>query len=777
MTDAPRNEGEFGSGIGGGTGPMPALGAVARRWLSLRSVEDPGMDDALSVLESDPVLAGPVLAWCRVRAGVSAPRVTTAHRALVLLGLPALRGAVVGVSSIVTLTPPDGSASAVDLEGFWTHALGVSAMCEHLAHTVDGIDPDNAALAGLLHDAGKLTLAHDMPGPFEQAVEASERTGRGLAFCLRDTIGMDHHTAGKRLAEAWKLPASVRDAVWLHNQPLEAMPASADRRMSGLVSLAKAWAQRTRLGWAGEPAPDRARGVATDDLRPLCAAVGVDPERLEACVGPVLAEVRSRAAAIGLGEGGARMGVERRRRGDGDDDRAPAVDPIAWSAAEASRRSNELAGRLHEIERETAQARTVLGAIASFRASVRLDDEPIEIVGAIGRSACELMGVGRVAVVWQASEREAWSLALVGTQGVPERARPVESPRDGAEVRRPADLARAHASQVLVACELGWLAKLIDHLREAGTPALIGAGATGETPGASCLVLAPVPRLTLHDGTTEPVAGVWAWALEASCRAAAARTLGEELSQTNRALASTRDELASKESLVRLGQMAAGAAHELNNPLTVIRGRAQLIGERASTPKQREDAVAIAEAAQQVSDMVTSLHLLSNPPRLKAAECDPMLVLRDAIDRARGRVPPAAQKTRVRVNGDGANASMRLDPELAAQALCEPIANAMLARPGGEVHISIESEAFSDRLKVRIMDRGRGLSVRSLTHAFDPFFSEQAAGRRAGLGLSRARSLIELMGGSIELANNPGDVGGAYAEIVLPQAAERKRAA
>lgn len=763
---------------GPAAGALPALGAVARRWLALRSVEDPGLDDALSTLESDPVLAGPVLAWCRVRSGVSAARVTTAHRALVLLGLPAVRGAVVGVSSIVTLTPREGGRSVVDLEGFWTHALGVSAMCEHLAQSVDGIDPDNAALAGLLHDTGKLTLAHDMPGPFEQAVETSERTGRGLAFSLRDTVGMDHHTAGKRLAEAWKLPGSVRDAVWLHNQPPEAMPASADRRMAGLVSLAKAWAQRTRLGWTGEPDTARARG-GTQDLRPLCAAIGVDLAGLEACIGPVLTEVRARAVAIGLGQGGARMGVERRRNGDAghDDGSTEAGDPIAWSAAEASRRSNELAGRLREIERESAQARTVLGAIASFRASVRLDDEPIEVVGAIGRSACELMGVGRVAVVWQPAEREAWLLALVGTNGVPERARPVESPRDGAEVRRPADLARAHASQVLVACELGWLAKLIEHLREAGTPALIGAGATGDTPGASCLVLAPVPRLSIQEGTTEPVAGVWAWALEASSRAAAARTLGEELAQTNRALASTREELASKESLVRLGQMAAGAAHELNNPLTVIRGRAQLIGERASTPKQRDDAIAIAEAAQQVSDMVTSLHLLSNPPRLRPAECDPMLVLRDAIDRARGRVPAAAQKTRVRVNGDGAGSSMRLDPELAAQALCEPIANAMLARPGGEVHISIESEAFSDRLKVRILDRGPGLSVRSLTHAFDPFFSEQAAGRRAGLGLSRARSLIELMGGSIELANNPGDVGGAYAEIVLPQAAERKRAA
>jgi signal transduction histidine kinase len=154
-----------------------------------------------------------------------------------------------------------------------------------------------------------------------------------------------------------------------------------------------------------------------------------------------------------------------------------------------------------------------------------------------------------------------------------------------------------------------------------------------------------------------------------------------------------------------------------------------------------------------------------------------MLVLRDAIDRARSRLPLNAQKTRVRINSDGLSHSMRFDAELVAQVLSEPIANAMLAKPGGEVHISIESEAFTDRLKVRVIDRGPGLSAKALTHAFDPFFSEQPAGRRAGLGLARARSLVDLMGGTIEVANNPGDIGGAYAELVLPQAVARKRAA
>lgn len=733
-------------------GRVPELGPAARRWLALRSVEDAGLDEAIALLDNDALLREPVLAWCRGLAGPSGPRVTTARRAVIIVGVPGVRTAVLAVSAVAALSGMHAAGKAIDADGFWAHALGVGAMCERLALATGDVDPDEAALAGLLHDAGKALLAADTPGAFAQAMETAERRGRPATVALREVLGIDHHTAGKRLAEAWRLPPGVRDAVWLHAQPPEAMPGSADRRLAALVSLAKAWARANHLGWSGEHG-------APPPVADLCRAAGVEQALLDRAVGPVLETVRDRARALGLAREGA------------------GIDPLAWSAAAAARKSDELAARLREVTSASERSRRMLGAVESFHKSVRLEDEPARVIAAIGRSACELLGVGRVAIVWQTPEDRDWSLTLVGASGQAERSRKVERPTDGAQIRRPAELARAHAAQVLIACELGWFAKLLEHLREAGTPALVGAGAVADEPGASCLVLAPMPRAGADAAGLEPVTGVWAWALDASARAASAARLGEELAQANRALAETRDELASKESMVRLGRMAAGAAHELNNPLTVIRGRAQLIGEKASTPRQREDADAIAEAARQVSDMVTSLHLLSNPPKPRPVDCDPMLVLRDAIDRARASVTPAAQKTRVRINADGAVSAMRLDAELAAQALAEPIANAMLARPGGEVHISIESEAFSDRLRVRIIDRGPGLSDRALTHAFDPFYSEQPAGRRAGLGLARTRSLVELMGGSIELANNPGDIGGAFAEIVLPQAEARKRAA
>jgi signal transduction histidine kinase len=253
--------------------------------------------------------------------------------------------------------------------------------------------------------------------------------------------------------------------------------------------------------------------------------------------------------------------------------------------------------------------------------------------------------------------------------------------------------------------------------------------------------------------------------------------LSEELANANRDMASMQREKTENESLLRLGQMAAGAAHEMNNPLSLINGRSQQLFERLGTVRDRESAQAIAKAADSLSSMITSMHLLAEPPEPSLSAVDPVLVVRQAIELAKGQCHRSGIRAKVKLAIDGVVEPIHVDRDLMANAISEPIVNAILSNPVGVVLVSIESGVEDDRVMVRIVDTGPGLSQRALNHAFDPFFSELKAGRRPGLGLARARSVIELHGGVISIGNTSGKVPGAQIQIVLRSKIKGRRRA
>ena len=217
--------------------------------------------------------------------------------------------------------------------------------------------------------------------------------------------------------------------------------------------------------------------------------------------------------------------------------------------------------------------------------------------------------------------------------------------------------------------------------------------------------------------------------------------------------------------------MTAGAAHELNNPLTVIRGRSQLMAERLENEREKADAGAVASAAEHLSELITSLHLLASPPT-PAVENHP---IKGVVDRAKALAAeriPAALRVAVEVDE---GVVVRVDRELVGVALAELLVNAAEAKSGAKVTVRAQRDPLDGRIHLVMTDDGPGMSAKALRHAFDPFFSEKAAGRQTGLGLSRARRLIELHGGEIRL-DNLSEGTGVKVTILLPsgEAAEEK---
>lgn len=218
-----------------------------------------------------------------------------------------------------------------------------------------------------------------------------------------------------------------------------------------------------------------------------------------------------------------------------------------------------------------------------------------------------------------------------------------------------------------------------------------------------------------------------------------------------------------------VSEMAAGAAHEINNPLAVISGRAQLMAEKSDNEEDRRVWDLIADQAQKISDIVSDLMRLASNDPPKTAMAAPEELLKTAIDEFSGINYLNPQPPRFDKRVDGHLPEVRVDRAQIGLALRELITNAMDARPDGlEILLSARALPDTKHVLLTVGDNGPGMDAKTLRRAFTPFFSAQAAGRKRGLGLPMARRYVSRNGGRLWLESRPDE--GTTAYLLLPAA-------
>jgi len=220
--------------------------------------------------------------------------------------------------------------------------------------------------------------------------------------------------------------------------------------------------------------------------------------------------------------------------------------------------------------------------------------------------------------------------------------------------------------------------------------------------------------------------------------------------------------------LEAMAEFAAGAGHEINNPLTVISGRAQLLLREESDPERRHALALISAQAMRVYEMIADMMLFARPPRPELQTVE----LVGLVDRAAAelQVRAARQETRLFCSGHRGPILIEADPAQLNVALRALVQNAFEAlQSGGQVEIQVESD--DDEVKISVRDDGPGISPEVRKHLFDPFYSARQAGRGLGLGLSKAWRIVTNHGGRIEVGQPAGR--GAQLTIGLPRTADR----
>lgn len=242
------------------------------------------------------------------------------------------------------------------------------------------------------------------------------------------------------------------------------------------------------------------------------------------------------------------------------------------------------------------------------------------------------------------------------------------------------------------------------------------------------------------------------------------RQLGKQLAAMTEALRTKQDELVQSERLASVGRLAAGVAHEINNPLGVILGYVRML-EHKATGAMADDLRVVADEALRCQEIVEGLIELSRPPRAS----DEVIDLRALSEEVAARLAPSQPATAIVVDGVGSaqGSSARL-----RQVVLNLTKNAVeAAGPEGRVGISIGPSEDGRSVVVAVRDSGPGVAPEVRRRLFEPFVTSKPSG--TGLGLAVSQGIAQAHGGHIELADVSG--GGAVARLVLPIAADDAR--
>ncbi|MET0268057.1 MAG: HDOD domain-containing protein [Duganella sp.] len=698
---------------------LPAMPQILIKLIEHLQADDAGMPELASLIAKDAAMTSKILTVASSSAfhrntGAASARSVGLEQSLVALGTDMIKTLVISESVFQTFNSFPHSGGA-DLRGFWKQALTIAVMARDIARHMAYPQLEEAYLAGLLHNVGRLALL--AAAPREYAVNFMARDDEQLCAVEQRTLQITHAEAGAWLIERWHLDSFLADSVLYHHEPVARLAAA--HPLVRLVRLAHL------LYSPGDEAPAPA---VIDSALQLC---GLDAEAVQEIVDNAARQVEKSAAYLGIELAGA------------DDIPAPAAyqppapDPVQQRLSEEVRNMMLVSEMSQTFARQHGESGLLDAITRSARILFDFDNAVVMLENPTGQS---LLGT---ATGNQPGRLAQFSVPL--NQGGGEASLLAQAVRE----RKPLCVSRNSppgqaASQLSVAEEQ--LFRILGSDSMVCLPLVASQRCLGLLIGA-----APAWQLA---GYHKRERFLQSYATQA---ASALETAMSERGHARRQIAQVAEEY--RDATRRV-------VHEVNNPLSIIKNYLSVLDSKLA---RREPVVGemsiLNEEIDRVGQLINGLADLqpSEPSRLTQVDdvVDDVLRLFRATE-----FMPASVQLLVRMQEEPA--VIDGDADLLKQILVNLVKNAVEAMPdGGRIEITNRGHVNRERklyLELVVADTGPGLSPEVLADLFAPVRSSKP-GAHHGLGLSIVHSLVKKLQGLITCRS--GKTGTSF-EILLP---------
>ncbi|HSR68314.1 MAG TPA: HDOD domain-containing protein [Acidobacteriota bacterium] len=724
-------------------GQLPTLPAVAVRLIETTSDEDSGMAEIARLIETDHALTAKLLKVANSTYFSRSGEVSTIDRAASLLGKDLVRGLVLSAVVFDSIKPDE--SGGFDLRQFWNHCAACAIASETLARRFNFQRPMEAFVAGLLHDMGKLILAHWDSEEYSKVVRQA-RQGKGRLLENEEAhFGIGHTGVAKLAMERWRFPSDLVEAAWLHHQPISYFGDSPQRNLAFIVKAGNSLCRLFRIGDSGDPGENW-------NLERLSMVTALSGEELSRIASQVLDRFEEVAGYF-----------------DWDADQ---TELYLQAVHGANRQLSDLQVMLEVERRRLGRKEKVLSAIHRLHQALDETTSPARGVFHVIDLLAEFLPLRR-ALAYVALKRSS------GLEGCLKRSRGQAAARfmvpldeeerdefDRLTARAQLSLLQRKLSEGRSSEEEDALTAMLFSPDLLVFPLETQRGSIGQLLVEVDSKSPDVPEMV--EVARHYVHGA-ALALHRLLLNEELQVQAEELAQTGRKVEETERRLFHTERLASVGRLAAGAAHEINNPLTVISGHAELMLLTTEDEKHKKRLQEIVRQIERISEITGDLMGLARPaePQVEPVRVDSILdrtldLLRQRMRLANIEVVRHFAQEVPPVLGD----SKQLEQVFLN--LCINAVQAM--KEGGKLTLSLRRGENPKEVEIDFQDSGEGIAPQDLPSIFDPFFTTKREGEGTGLGLAICLTIIRNHGGRVLVSSKPGQ--GSTFRIVLPRAGE-----